>query len=96
MSTLSAEQINHIAKLSRLGIADEEKQQFAKELSAILGFVEQLNEVDVNNVPPTSHAAGVVNAMREDSVQQYDHQADLVKVAPAKKENLVKVKAVFD
>lgn len=96
MSTLSAEQINHIAKLSRLGIADEEKQQFAKELSAILGFVEQLNEVDVKNITPTSHASGVVNAMREDGVKQYDRQTDLVKAAPAKKENFLKVKAVFD
>lgn len=98
MPTLSAEQINHIAKLSRLGITEEEKQKFAKELSAILGFVEKLNEVNVEGVTPTSHAAGIVNAMRNDMMSQYDKQKDLVAAAPAKakKENLVKVKAVFE
>jgi len=96
MSKLTIKQIEHIVKLSRLGITDAEKESFSKDLSAILGFVEQLNEVDVSGVSPTSHAAGIVNAMRDDAMNQYDKQKDLIAAAPAKKENLVKVKAVFD
>ena len=95
MSTIDIKQIEHLAKLSRLGISENEKESLAKDLSAILGFVEKLDKADVVGVLPTSNAAGIFNAMRQDAVDQYDKQKELVKAAPASKDNLVKVKAVF-
>jgi len=96
MSTIDIKQIEHLAKLSRLGISENEKESLAKDLSAILGFVEKLDEADVSGILPASNAAGIFNAMRQDAVSQYDKQKELVEAAPASKDNLVKVKAVFE
>jgi len=96
MSIIDIKQIEHLAELARLKVTDEEKEKMAGELSAILGFVEKLEKADVAGVLPTSNAAGIFNAMRQDAVDQYDQQKELVDAAPAKKDNLVKVKAVFD
>lgn len=96
MSTIDIKQIEHLAELARLKLADEEKEKMAGELSAILGFVEKLKEVDAVDALPAAHAIGEFNVMREDEIRQYDRQKELVDAAPAKKDNLVKVKAVFD
>lgn len=96
MSKLDNKQIDHLAKLSRLALSSEEKEKFADELSAILGFVEKLKEVDTDGVSPTSHAGGLVNAMRADEMLPDENPQRLVDAAPAKKDNLVKVKAVFE
>ncbi|TAN58397.1 Asp-tRNA(Asn)/Glu-tRNA(Gln) amidotransferase subunit GatC [Patescibacteria group bacterium] len=96
MSIIDIKQIEHLAELARLKVSDEEKDKMAGELSAILGFVEKLDQADVVGVLPTSNAAGIFNAMRQDAVDQYNKQKELVKAAPASKDNLVKVKAVFE
>ena len=96
MPTIDIKQIEHLAELARLKVSDEEKEKMAGELSAILGFVEKLDKADVSDVFPTSNAAGIFNAMRQDAVDQYDKQKELVEAAPASKDNLVKVKAVFE
>ncbi|KKS42727.1 MAG: Glutamyl-tRNA(Gln) amidotransferase subunit C [candidate division CPR1 bacterium GW2011_GWA2_42_17] len=96
MPTIDIKQIEHLAELARLKVSDEEKEKMAGELSAILGFVEKLDQADVAGVLPTGNAAGIFNAMRQDAVDQYDKQKELVEAAPASKDNLVKVKAVFE
>ena len=58
--------VRHIAHLSRLNPSDDEVKLFTDQLSAILEYVDQLNEVDTANVPPTAHAAAVFNVFRED------------------------------
>ncbi len=96
MSIIDIKQIEHLAELARLKVSDEEKEKMAGKLSAILEFVEKLDQADVAGVLPTSNAAGIFNAMRQDAVNQYDKQKELVEAAPASKDNLVKVKAVFE
>ena len=96
MATIDTKQIEHLVELARLKVSDEEKEKMAGELTAILGFVEKMDKADVAGVLPTSNAAGIFNAMRQDAVDQYDKQKELVKAAPASKDNLVKVKAVFE
>ncbi len=58
--------VRHIAHLSRLNPTDEEVRLFSEQLSAILEYVEQLNEVDTKDVPPTAHALPIKNVFRED------------------------------
>ena len=94
--SINIKDVQHIAHLARIELTPEEETKFEKELSAILGFVEKLDKADVVGVLPTSNAAGIFNAMRQDAVNQYDKQKELVDAAPAKKDNLVKVKAVFE
>jgi len=59
-------QVRHIALLARLKPSDEEVKMFSGQLSAILDYVEQLNEVDTTDVPPTAHAVPVSNVFRPD------------------------------
>lgn len=58
--------VQHVAKLARLLIDESEMESYAKELSSILRYVEMLNQLDVEEVVPTSHVIPMVNVMRED------------------------------
>lgn len=60
--------VEHVARLARLNLSEDEKQLFTGQLSAILGYVEQLRELDTEGILPTSHAVPMENAFREDSV----------------------------
>lgn len=58
--------VEHVARLARLELSEEEKQLFAGQMDNILGYVEKLKELDTNNVNPTSHAVPMENAFRAD------------------------------
>lgn len=59
-------QVLHVARLARLELADGEVEQMARELSAVLGHIEKISELDLGDVAPTSHVIDVVNALRAD------------------------------
>ncbi len=63
---LTLEQVRHVATLARLSLSPEEEQQYATQLSAILDAVNQLQELDVSGVEPTSHATLAASPLRED------------------------------
>ncbi len=65
---MSSFDLRHIARLSRLHFKDEELKVFESQVSKILGFVEQLNEVDVAGMEPTSHPLSLQNVFREDKI----------------------------
>lgn len=69
---LTKEQVEHIARLARLGLTPEEIEKYQTELSSILDYVEKLNEVDTENVEPTAQVTGLKNVMREDKVVRKD------------------------
>ena len=70
MQKVSEEEVRHIATLSRLKPSDEEVHRFAEQLSAILAYVQHLNEVETTDVPPTAHAVPVSNVSRADLPHQ--------------------------
>ncbi|MBU1102096.1 Asp-tRNA(Asn)/Glu-tRNA(Gln) amidotransferase subunit GatC [Patescibacteria group bacterium] len=90
--------VNHIAKLARLGLSTEEEKKFTKELAAILAFVEKLKEVDTQNVEPTAQATGQQNVMRVDESEKQDEKTrgQILANAPETKKGFIKVKAVFE
>lgn len=69
MSSLTADEVRHIAKLARLKLSDEEVKKFTKEMDAILRYIEMLNEVNTENVEPTAQVTGLTNVFREDIVK---------------------------
>jgi len=71
---LSHDDVRHIAKLARLHLSDEEVEKFSRELSSILDYIDQLQEVDTSNVEPTAQVTGQTNSFREDEVKE--QQAD--------------------
>ncbi len=92
---LSREEVLKIAELARIQLSDDEVEKFATELSTILDYVEQLNEVDTDAVPPTSQVTGLENRMREDEVTYQFSREDMLESAIETAEDHLKVKAVF-
>jgi len=76
MTTLTRDQVLHIAKLARLELKPEEIDKMTGELSSILGYVEVLSEVDTENVEPTAQVTGMKNALRDDVVVPSEASAD--------------------
>jgi aspartyl-tRNA(Asn)/glutamyl-tRNA(Gln) amidotransferase subunit C len=66
---LDIEQVRHVARLARLALSPEEEERYARQLGEILGFAEQLTELDTSHIPPTAHAAELPIPLREDEVR---------------------------
>ena len=66
---LSQKEVEHIALLSRLKLTDEERERMTTQLNDIMGFFEQLGELDTTDVPPTSHVIPMSNVLRADVVK---------------------------
>lgn len=99
---ISKEEVQHIAKLARLGLKENEFKKFQKELSSILDYFNSLREVDVSKVEPTFHPAEhffekKLEIMREDKEkpQPAETANRLIEAAPEKKKRHIKVKTVF-
>lgn len=69
MTQLTADQVRHIAKLARLTLKDEEVETYAKEMSSIMTYIDMLSEVDTSKTEATAGGTSLVNAVREDVVQ---------------------------
>lgn len=96
MADLSREDVLKLARLARLTISEEEIEQYRTELSEILKYVEQLQQVDVTGLAPTSQVTGLTNVMRDDSVADYGvSPEDLLRLAPATQDGQVKVKRMI-
>lgn len=81
---LDPDTVRRIARLARIRLADEDVAQLQGELGAILGWIEQLNEVDVSGVDPLANIGAAAMTMREDVVTD-GHQVDAVLAnAPAR------------
>ena len=94
---ISKKEVEHIAKLARLGLSEKEIKKFRKELSSILDYVEKLKEVDLTDVEPTFHALKIENILREDKIKEEDIETikKLIEAFPEKKDTFLKVKSVF-
>ncbi len=62
-------QVEHVARLARLALDEEELATLTGEMDAILGYVEKLNSLNTDHIVPTSHAVPMENAFREDRVR---------------------------
>lgn len=88
---IDIKQVEHVAKLARLELTDDEKEKYSKQLGDILKYVEQMNEVDTTGVPAMSHAFDIVNVMREDVVEYEQTKEELMKNAPDAEDGFFKV-----
>ena len=84
-----------LAKLSRVGMTEEEIVSLGKQLDAIIESVSALQEVDTEGVEPTGHAIDVTNVYREDSDRDSFTRDEMLSNAPAAQEGYVRVRYVF-
>ena len=72
MRKLSEKDILHVAKLSKLTLSREEIVRYQKQLSEVVGYVEELNEIETEGVEPTSQTTGLEDVLRDDEIKIED------------------------
>lgn len=95
MTIISTSDIQHLASLSSLALADDEVDGLRQDLENIIGYIEQLGELDTSGVEPTYQVTGLENVWREDEVQPGISAEKLLELAPEKQNNQVKVPQVL-
>jgi aspartyl-tRNA(Asn)/glutamyl-tRNA(Gln) amidotransferase subunit C len=88
--------VRRVARLARIAVSDEDAERMTGELNHILGFVEQLNEVDVTGVEPMTSVIPMKIKERQDVVTDGDMPGDIVANAPAASENFFLVPKVVE
>lgn len=94
--SVDVDTVTRVARLARIAVTAEDAQRMTGELNAILGFVEQLNEVDVSGVEPMTSVVPMVMRKRHDEVTDGHKAADVVANAPATEENFFLVPKVIE
>ena len=88
--------VKRVASLARIAVSDDDATRMMGELNAILGFVEQLNEVDVSGVEPMTSVIPMTMRKRQDVVTDGNKAADIIANAPASAENFFLVPKVVE
>lgn len=96
MADLTRDDILQLARLARLNLTEDEVREYTAELSEILKYVEQLEDVDVTGLMPTSQVTGLTNVMRPDEPIDYGYAPkELLKNVPAVEADQIKVKRMI-
>ena len=82
--------VEHVAKLSRINLTEEEIEKFAKDFKDILDTFSSLNEVDTESVKPSFHPIEIKNVMREDEEEECLTQAEALANAEQKEDGFFK------
>ena len=93
---VNEETVDRLAELSRLSFNSAEKQQIIIDLNKIIGFVEKLNEINVDGIEPLIYMTAEVNVLRKDEVFQTLTHDEALMNAPAKDSDYIRVPKVLD
>ncbi|HET6453351.1 MAG TPA: Asp-tRNA(Asn)/Glu-tRNA(Gln) amidotransferase subunit GatC [Armatimonadota bacterium] len=93
---LSKEEVEHVAWLARLELADEEKSRLTSQLNELMVHFEKLQQLDTTEVAPTSHSIPVSNVFREDAVGPCLPVEDAVSNAPETRDGYFVVPQVVE
>ncbi|NYH81085.1 aspartyl-tRNA(Asn)/glutamyl-tRNA(Gln) amidotransferase subunit C [Actinopolyspora biskrensis] len=96
MSTISRDEVAHLAGLARLAVSEEELEKFSGQLDVILDAVARVGEVAADEIPPTSHAVPVTNVFRNDEVREGLSREQALRSAPATEENRFRVPRILN
>ena len=94
--SVTPEQVRHIAKLARIAMSEEEIERLVPEINNILGWVEQLGEVDTDGVEPLTAVIGQKLRLREDAVSDGDCRDEVLANAPAAEHGFFAVPKVIE
>ncbi len=92
---LTREEVIKIAELARISLTEAEVEKFQKELSAVLDYVEELKQVNVDGLEEVSQVTGLVNVQREDKIVITENRDAILAQAPELKDGFYKVKAIL-
>ena len=96
MTTISTDDVHHLAQLSSLQLDTNQVESLRLDLENIVGYIEQLSELDTTGVEPTYQVTDLQNVWREDEVDDYGvTRESLLALAPAADKNQIKVPKVL-
>ncbi len=93
---IDQEQVRKVAKLSRLELTDAEIEEFTGQLSAILDYVEKMNDLDTTNVEPLAHCLPISNVFRQDLTKESLGTEKTLANAPQRDGEFFKVPKILD
>jgi aspartyl-tRNA(Asn)/glutamyl-tRNA(Gln) amidotransferase subunit C len=93
---ITKQEVEHVAKLARLELSEQEKEKLTNQLSGILTYVEKLNSLDTAGVEPTSHVLDIMNVMRDDVARPSLPQERALANAPDKAAGHYKVPKIIE
>ncbi len=93
---ITRQEVEHVAKLARLGLSDAEMEKMRAQLDAILTYIDKLNQLDTRDVEPTSHVIPMTNVFREDAVSSSLSQEQALVNAPDRHESFFRVPRILE
>ena len=93
---IDAKQVQHVAKLARLKLSAEELKRFSPQISSVLDYINQLDEVDTADVAPLSHALDISNVFREDKTTPSSSRDETLANAPKQRDGFFLVPPVLE
>ena len=88
--------VDHVARLARLDLTEDERERMQKELAGILGHADKIQELDLDGVPPTSHALPLSNVLRPDEPTPSLPQEEALANAPASEDGRFRVPRIIE
>lgn len=88
--------ITKVAKLARLDLTQDEKDEFSRQLSGIIEYVEKINELDTSMVEASDHIVELNNVFRKDVVKKSIERSELEKIAPDFKDGYIVVPKIIE
>lgn len=95
-TSLTNEDVKHIAKLANLTLSDSEIEKFKDQLSKVVEYIHSLSSVDVTGVKPIAQITGLENVYRNDEPSPSFTQEEALSNAKSTENGFIKVKAIFD
>jgi len=93
---ITTQEVEHVARLARLELNEQEKEKMRAQLDSILSYIDTLNELDTSGVEPTSHVRPLTNVFREDEVRPSLSQEEALANAPDRHDLLFRVPKILE
>ena len=93
--SITAEEVEHVARLAKLHFGPEEKNRVAEQLDLIVKYVKKLDELDTSGVKPTSHILDLTNVFREDELGSSLSPKEVLRNAPQRNDSYFSVPRVI-
>jgi len=93
---ITIKEVEHVAKLARLELTEDEKTQFLEQLNKIIGYFNQLNEVNTEGIEPMAHSVPIVNVMREDIAVDANLREEILNNAPQEENGYFRVPKITE
>ena len=96
MAKITRAEVEHVARLARLELSEDEKERMTSQLDAILGYIDTLNSLDTRGVEPTATVIPMVSVMREDVVRPSLDRDNALANAPDREDVFFRVPRIIE